>query len=149
MYRRDLRNEAVVGAVLRPLFPSFYGPVTLQPTSWFVGNRTLKPAFGNERIEIILPKGLAVFDTNKSLDFTSLAGLLAEPENLDGDLSGDLSGRVAFTFPGHGPHRIKSAALPSPRQKFTSNGPTTARNILRQDIHFRVAHDAGGNTLDM
>jgi hypothetical protein len=40
--------------------------------------------------EIILPKGLAVFDANKRLDFTRLAGLLAEPENMHGDLAGDL-----------------------------------------------------------
>jgi hypothetical protein len=65
-----------------------------------VGYRTVKPAFGNERIEIILPKGLAVFDANKRLDFTRLAGLLAEPENLDGDMAGDLAGRLDFMFLG-------------------------------------------------
>ena len=86
--------------VLRPLFPFLCGSITLQPTFWFVGNCTLKPAFGNERIEIILPKGLAVFDANKRLDFTRLAGLLAEPENLDGDMAGDLAGRLDFMFLG-------------------------------------------------
>jgi hypothetical protein len=86
--------------VLRPPFSFSRGLVTLQPASWFVGYRTVKPAFGNERIEIILPKGLAVFDANKRLDFTRLAGLLAEPENLDGDMAGDLAGRLDFMFLG-------------------------------------------------
>jgi hypothetical protein len=86
--------------VLRPPFSFSRGLVTLQPASWFVGYRTVKPAFGNERIEIILPKGLAVFDANKRLDFTRLAGLLAEPENMHGDLAGDLAGRLALMFLG-------------------------------------------------
>jgi hypothetical protein len=51
--RRDLRNWAVLGAVLRPIFTFLCGSATLQPTFWIVGNRTLKPAaFGNDLIEI-------------------------------------------------------------------------------------------------
>jgi hypothetical protein len=34
-----------------------------------------------------------MFEAKKSLDFTSFAGLLAEPENPDRDLSGELFGR--------------------------------------------------------
>ena len=92
--------------VLRRLSSFSRGPVTLQPTSWFVGYRTLKPAFGNERIEIILPNGLAVFDANQRLDFTRLAAWLAEPENLEGDLAGDLAARPAFAFLGFFDKRV-------------------------------------------
>ena len=62
----------------------------MQPALWFVGDRTGKPAFVEEDVEVVFPKGLAVPDSEEILDFAGLAGLFAELEDLRRDLFAEL-----------------------------------------------------------
>jgi hypothetical protein len=52
-----------------------------------------KPAFVEEDVEVVLPEGLAVSDSEEFLDFAGLAGLFAILQDLRRDLADDLAGR--------------------------------------------------------
>jgi hypothetical protein len=66
----------------------------LQPALWFVGDRAGKPTFVEQDVELVLPEGLAVPDSEEILDFVGLAGLFAVLEDLRRDLAGDLAGQA-------------------------------------------------------
>ena len=73
--------------------------VPLQPALWFVGDRAYKPAFVEEDVEVVLPEGLAVPDSEEILDFAGLAGLFAVLQDLSCDLAGDLAGQALGSNP--------------------------------------------------
>ena len=91
---------------MQPILPFSSDSITLQAASWFIWNRSPKPALADKRVEIIFAECLEVFDADKRLDFAGLTRLLTKLENLHcdlagdltGDLAGDLAGRKTFPF---------------------------------------------------
>lgn len=84
----------------QPVLSFWCGLVTLQSALGFFGDSTAEPSFAEESVEVVLAEDLAVLDAAQVLYLTRLAGLLAESQDSHCDLSGDLSGRLAFSLCG-------------------------------------------------
>ena len=90
----DLWSWSPFGCALQPLLPLIRGPITLQAAFGFVGNHHCQPAFGHQRLEVVVLVRFAVLHAHQRLDFASLAGLFAKSKSL----GCDLSGRLRFPF---------------------------------------------------
>ena len=74
--------------------------VALQSARGLFWDSERDPAFGYQRLKVVVLERLPVFYADEGLDFARLAGLLAKSQNSCRDLAGDMAGRLAFSLLG-------------------------------------------------